>query len=99
MEPNCQGESGTTKVIMQERHLFPILVLGFALAASSVGAQPAKDKKSLDVLHGPATARLGDIAKIEIPDGYSFLDGKTTRALLKASGEPTSGNELGFIRP
>jgi uncharacterized membrane-anchored protein len=84
---------------MQKLNRFPILLVGFALAASSLCAQEAKVKKSVDVLHGPATARLGAIAQIEIPEGYVFLDGKTTRALMKNAGEPTSGNEVGFIRP
>jgi uncharacterized membrane-anchored protein len=51
------------------------------------------------VLRGPATAKLGGAAQIEVPVGYAFLDGKTTRAMLKAAGEPTSGSELGFMRP
>ena len=50
-------------------------------------------------MYGPATAKLGVIAQIELPAGFAFLDGKTTRALMKASGEPTSGREQGFIRP
>ena len=34
-----------------------------------------------------------------MPAGYQFLDGKTTRALMKASGEPTSGREQGLLMP
>src|SRR5258708_1136692 len=71
-----------------------ILAVTFT-GASSLFAQ----KPKVDVLKGPATAKLGDVAQINVPAGFVFLDGKTTRALLKASGETPSGNELGFIRP
>ena len=62
-------------------------------------ATPAAQPKEMEVLHGPATAKLGTVSQIEIPAGFAFLDGEMTRALMKASGEPTSGNELGFLRP
>lgn len=80
-----------------QRHF--LTLLGLLLIASSLCAQDAKQKKEVDVLYGPATAKLGVIAQIELPAGFAFLDGKTTRALMKASGEPTSGREQGFIRP
>ena len=76
-----------------------LLVAGLALAASHLCAQDAQAPKKFNVLQGPATARLGDVAQIELPAGYAFLDGKATRALLKASGESPTGNELGFMRP
>ena len=75
-----------------------IAALGFALAVLPLSAQDAGEKNP-GVTKGPATAKLGAIALIEVPVGYAFLDGKTTRAMLKAAGEPTSGSELGFMRP
>jgi uncharacterized membrane-anchored protein len=70
------------------------------LASTPAAAQDAnKGKAKLDVLKGPATARLGAVAQVEVPAGYAFLDGKATRAMMKAVGEPTSGNEVGFLRP
>jgi uncharacterized membrane-anchored protein len=80
----------------------PILVAiaGLLFAAPPVRAQfTNKDKAKLDILHGPATAKLGSVAQIEVPAGFSFLDGKATRAIMKASGEPTSGRELGLLMP
>lgn len=80
----------------------PILVAiaGLLLAAAPTHAQPTNRIKSkLDILQGPATAKLGSIAQIEVPAGFSFLDGKATRAIMKASGEPTSGRELGLLMP
>ena len=77
--------------------IFAVLA-GCGLAALPAGAQ-STNKNKLDVLKGPATAKLESIAQISVPAGYSFLDGKTTRALMKASGEPTSGRELGLLMP
>ena len=83
------------------KHLSNLAALiALVFAASPAGAQSTnKTKGKLDVLHGPATARLGSIAQIEVPAGFSFLDGKATRAIMKASGEPTSGRELGLLMP
>ena len=81
---------------------FKVLVLTVSiltLATSASMGQSPKSKSDLNVLKGPAKAQLGGIAQVEVPAGYVFLDGKSTRALMKAAGEPTSGQELGFLRP
>jgi len=72
---------------------------GLALAGAALASDSTAAKPKLNVLHGPAKAQLESIAQIDVPSGYAFLDGKGTRAIMKASGEPTSGNELGFLRP
>jgi uncharacterized membrane-anchored protein len=83
---------------MLNRYSILPAVCGLALAALPLGAQSARSNK-LDLLTGPATAKLGAVAQIALPAGFSFVDGKTTRALMKASGEPTSGRELGLLMP
>lgn len=75
----------------------PVLILTI-LATVPVRGQQAKDLESR-VLHGPATAQLSSVAQVAVPTGFMFLDGKTTRAMMKAAGEPSSGNEVGFLRP
>jgi uncharacterized membrane-anchored protein len=70
-----------------------------ALASSAFAGESPAAKPKLNILEGPAKAQLESAAQIEVPAGYIFLDGKSTRALMKASGEPTSGQELGFLRP
>jgi uncharacterized membrane-anchored protein len=75
------------------------LVLGFALAVFPLRAQQPGAKVKPTVLRGPATASLEGIAKVDVPAGFVFLDGKTTRAMMKASGEPTSGREYGALMP
>jgi uncharacterized membrane-anchored protein len=67
------------------------------LGTTSLPAQTSESKSKLKLLTGPATAHLSNVAKIELPPGYFFVDGKDYRTMLKAEGEPTSGNELGFL--
>lgn len=95
----ARADPGTTKVTMTQSKSFLVAALGITLLVPSLWAQNAKARKNADLLEGPATARLGAVAQLEVPVGYMFLDGKTTRALMKDSGEPTSGNEVGFLRP
>jgi len=57
----------------------------------------AQEKNKLNVVHGPAKAQMAGIGQLDLPGGYSFIDGAGTRALMKRSGEPTSGNEMGLI--
>lgn len=83
---------------MLNRNSFLMAACGLAFAACSLCAQSSRSNK-VEVLRGPATAKLGDIAQVELPAGFSFVDGKTTRALMKASGEPVSGRELGLLMP
>lgn len=75
-----------------------IFACAVALAVCAPAAQQSPERQ-FDVLDGPATARLGEVATIAVPAGFRFLDGQTTRALMKASGEPTSGRELGLLVP
>ena len=76
-----------------------LLVAVSVLAASlSLQAQEPDLLKSRAV-HGPAEADLGGFAKVNVPQGHVFLDGNTTRQLMESVGEPTSGNEVGFLRP
>ena len=77
-----------------------IVVIGAALGATSSNAQNRKVSKSdLNITRGPAQASLEKVAQINVPTGYSFLDGKSTRTLMQASGEPVSGQEVGLLSP
>jgi len=68
------------------------------LVHSTLSARAADDEGS-DVLHGPALAVMGDIAEIQLPSGFIFLDGDQTRAMMRNYGEPVSGQEVGMIVP
>lgn len=75
-----------------------LAAMATGLAMAPLAAQDAPRKKAT-ALEGPATAQLGQVAQIELPEGYAFFDGKTTRAIMESSGEPTSGKELGLLHP
>src|SRR5262249_54893145 len=80
---------------------FKILILvacSLALADLQLPGQTTDAKPKISVLKGPAKAPLGNIAQIDLPTGYVFINGKDYQALLKAEGEPVSGNELGSMR-
>ena len=79
---------------------FSIFALcGLALLSTSARGQNTGSKPKLNVIHGPARAQMEKIAQLEVPAAYSFLDGKATRTLMKAGGEPVSGHELGLLIP
>jgi len=78
------------------------ILLGVLLAALPAIAQddngtPTGPAPKIRRLNGPAVARLGNAGHIQLPEGDVFYDGDTTRQLLKASGEPISGQEVGTI--
>ena len=81
--------------------MFPLktFVTGLAFALALLTSFGADSGPKLNVLQGPAIAALEGIARIDVPAGYSFIDGKGTRALMKALGEPSSGHELGLLSP
>src|SRR5439155_4333925 len=77
-----------------------VLALGLAiLAASPVYAQSSDGKRKKGITEGPAKVQLKDVAQIDVPAGFSFVDGDTYRALLKKSGEPVYGMKWGCWRP
>ena len=46
---------------------------------------------------GPTEAKLGDQARLKVPQGYRFLGASETQRLLKQMGNFPSGSELGLI--
>jgi uncharacterized membrane-anchored protein len=75
-----------------------VLLLGFCgFVLTCVPALAQGSKSNLRVLHGPLKASLGKVAQVDVPAGFVFLDGKNYRAMLKAEGEPTSGQEVGWL--
>jgi uncharacterized membrane-anchored protein len=85
---------------MSKIRLIVFVISCAVLTASPIHAQTSDAKKrKLGLIEGPARAKLKDVAQVEVPEGYVFIDGNGLRALLKKAGEPTSGNELGLLRP
>ena len=59
--------------------------------------QPAQPQIHIDWQRGPVTAKLGEIAEIEIPEGYRFTDKAGAEKVLQATHNLISGQELGAI--
>src|SRR5215475_11539364 len=83
---------------MNQRILL-ILMMCSLPTALSLRAQNAGSKSKPNFTEGPAKAQLERVGNLDVPAGYRFLDGKTTRALMKAGGEPVSGQEAGMLVP
>jgi len=71
--------------------------LALVLGTAPLMGQTSEGKSKVKFLTGPASARLSNVAKVDVPPGYFFLDGKDYRAMLKSEGEPVSGRELGLL--
>lgn len=78
----------------------------FALFTLAAPAAPAQDSGAeagpladLSWVDGPATGQLGDVATLEVPQGYAFLAAEDTRRILEAMGNLTNGTELGAVFP
>lgn len=65
------------------------LVVVVAIAMLSAGSAQAADR----------VFKLGDQAQINLPEGILALDGQQTQEMLRASGEPVSNREVGFLTP
>jgi uncharacterized membrane-anchored protein len=79
--------------------LLIVAVCAVAIGVPSGHAQNKDSKSKSRVLEGPARAKLKNVAEVAVPGGFIFLDGDTTRAMMKKSGQPVSGNEVGFLSP
>ncbi len=76
-----------------------IALTALMLITQAGRAASSDDEPALNGLKGPAKVHLGNVAQVDVPVDYQFLDGKRTREIMKAMGEPTSGHELGWILP
>jgi uncharacterized membrane-anchored protein len=69
------------------------------MALNGWAADGGVGKSKLNLVKGPGKATMESYANIDVPEGYVFFDGKTTRAMMKRNGEPVSGREVGLITP
>lgn len=59
----------------------------------------APQKSKIHWIYGPSTADLGDIGKIDVPEGYIFAGSDDTKRIMESMHNPPSGLELGFLTP
>lgn len=75
--------------------------LATCVVALSFPALAAETEKAKDIVKwqdGPGVANLKNTAEVKFPEGFRFANGDDTRRLLRAAGEPTSGQELGMLQ-
>ena len=81
------------------------LVAVLATAVFVLGRTPPlpaagnESKSPINWQEGPGVAVLKNAAEIKLPKGYKFANSEDTQKMLKASGEPVSGEEMGMIIP
>lgn len=68
-------------------------------AAEETADAPKSIRTAYQWVDGPNTAAIKSIAEIKVPVGFMFTSSKGTQELLEMMGNPTSGNEVGFLAP
>lgn len=75
------------------------LSLGWAAAAGAQEGEQAPPPK-LDWQVGPLLAPIGDdLAEIDLPQGFVFLDAKGTAKFMELTGNPVNGSEMATVAP
>jgi len=70
---------------MSKITIFALAVGCSVLTALPLQAQTSDAKTQTGPVEGPAKAKLKDIAQVDVPEGYVFVDGNGLRALLNES--------------
>lgn len=76
-----------------------ILMVLLLLCAAAAEDQTQQGPPPIDWQDGPTTGKLGNVAEIEVPEGFRFTDGAGTRKLLELTQNPTNGREVGALIP
>lgn len=77
----------------------PAVQDGSKPADSAPDDAAAKRMAELGLRPGPIDGKLGDVARVQIPEGFLFADSRGTLKFLELTHNPTSGNEVGTILP
>ncbi len=82
-----------------------VSVFALLLAASAAGfllparADESKPGSGITWENGPTMGKLGDVAQINIPEGYRFTGKEGALKVMEITQNPASGRELGVIIP
>jgi uncharacterized membrane-anchored protein len=89
------------KLLLLPSHLCTAVLglLFLSLLAGPVAAAEKEGKSSANWQVGPGVAPLKNSAEIKLPKGYKFAGAADTQRMLRAAGEPVSGEEMGMILP
>ena len=78
--------------------LLSVVAAMLLVVPTQVGAEEEL-QNPLSWLPGPATAPIGEIAEIDLPTEYLYLDDEGTRRLLQLTQNIPSGQELATVAP
>lgn len=73
--------------------LIPV-VLGIVSAPAYA---QSSDGSGIEWQEGPTTGQLGEIARIQVPEGYRFAGREGVRRFMELTQNPVSGDELGVM--
>jgi len=59
--------------------------------------QPPQQVSPIQWIPGPKKVNLGDIAEVNVPDGYQFVDREGASAILERMGNPVPKNLVGLL--
>ena len=80
------------------RSVFVCVGIFMLLAAPAAAGQSlAEQMQALDWQEGPATASLGSIAQIDVPEGYRFVGKGGASKFMELIQNPSDGRELGIL--
>lgn len=86
------------------RNVHRYVVVAVCLAASFVIVQPlfaqstiAEQVLALDWVVGPTTAKLGNMAEFEVPEGFQFVGKPGAGKFMELMQNPSDGSELGVL--
>ena len=79
--------------------MFILSICTIFMSASTIyGQNQESPLDKIQWIHGPAKVSLGNIANINLPEGYMFANANDTQNIIMALMEtPSSGNELGYV--
>lgn len=76
------------------------LLLGLgALVHAKEQKEESPPQPAIQWQRGPTRASLGEIAEIQVPEGYVFANAGDTKKLMEMMQNPISGQEVGLLAP
>jgi len=84
------------------RKIFTLCLVSFMTFTFSINIY-AQDKEHKQItvnwLNGPAKAKLGSLAEINVPGNYHFASGDDTKKIMEYFGNQPTDREAGYIAP
>jgi uncharacterized membrane-anchored protein len=89
----------STMASRTQSRVFAVAIGGILAMVPQVHAQAASEFSQIGWEHGPAAARVGNLATMNIPKGFVFTQAAGAKKFLELTENPPSGAELGILAP